>query len=249
MALSWLCVRFPSAQMDLLLAFYILSEYPVYPAASRTGNPRVPRPLLNMYALSSLAVMSSSICHLQVSSSTSAQLSTPLSITSCQDASGRPSGMSSLLPASGAVPRISHQDLGPRRSSSWQNATLRSWQRRQAPSSPVSHPFTTHTSPQPLCWTGTMKGVVRRPRQKAWILWIDTPLSPSKQGGASCHLCLLCGIRKTRLLGPTYSWLFWRKSQDFVLGHHVDTADLDTPSFRTASFQNCDCDASHVSLT
>lgn len=45
--------------MDLLIAFHILSESPVHSTASRRGNHRPLRPLLNIYTLSYVGVLSS----------------------------------------------------------------------------------------------------------------------------------------------------------------------------------------------
>ena len=49
MTLSSLRVWVLSAQADLPTAFQVLSECPVHPTASRRGDQRVPRPLLNIY--------------------------------------------------------------------------------------------------------------------------------------------------------------------------------------------------------
>lgn len=147
-----------------------------------------------MDTLSSLAVMFSSIRHLQVSSSIWAQPSTPLSTTYCQDASGQPSGMSSLLPASGAVPGISHQDRQPRRWSSWQNATLWSWQRIQVPSSPVSHP--SHTSPQPPVLDRYHEGSGQKTTSEGLdsVDWHPSKPQHSKEGHpVTCASCVALG--------------------------------------------------------
>lgn len=124
-----------------------------------------------------------------MSSSTWAQLSTPLSTTYCPDTSEQHFGTSSLHPANWDTPRITHTGHLPRGTSSWQNAT-NIWPKMQDPSSLVSHPFATCPSPQPSALSKQLKVAPRGNTFKRPRFFGDIPLCLRTTGGKSCNLCL-----------------------------------------------------------
>lgn len=126
-----------------------------------------------------------------MSSSTWAQLSTPLSITYSLAASEQHSGMWSLLPANSGTPNTTHRGCLLSGTSFQQNVTLWSWLKMPVPSSLVSCPRAALASPQP--------SILDRPHERD-SQRTDIPLCLHTAGGHPIMYTFLNDIREVKWL-------------------------------------------------